>query len=470
MPKLDNRGVVTHALMLVILVVGVAAGVYLVKTPQILKTNAADTENSVMESIQGALTEVAFSNCTDSDEGRNPGTTGTIYLKGKKYNSDFCNFNDSPAFKNKKVLEYWCESPNSTVVKQEWIDCSGGCNNGACITASVTSPKTLFAYYYDWYSGSPPYLHWSDNNHTPPADLYSAYYPHLGPYDSGDINVIDQHMRWLKVAKVDVILVSFWGKDHQWSKEATIDKIINKAGQYGIKVAFMLEPKKAAEHLASIAYLVDRYGNNTAFYKVVRPTLYGKSTSPRPTFWIYQPMMAYQDSRITPDQIKADFRSKIDTLRGTAYDSIILIENTKEAMLTPDGPKYDLDQYHSDGMFNYDADIDYAGKTFAKSSNYIAAVQVAPGFDNRKAGGDIVIDRQKGQKYDSMWSEVARQKPEWVVVLSFNEWGEGTQIEPAKAYPANYLDYQGHYNYPGFISLAAYLWRTAYWVDQYKKD
>lgn len=412
--------------------------------------------------LAGAL----VANCVDSDGGKNPNVAGSVYLKGNKMGDEFCNFNDKSPFQSNQVKEYWCESSTSTTVQQEWISCPGGCYNGACIAALTTSPKTVFAYYYGWYSASRNnYIHWNDAGHKPPSDLYSAYYPVLGPYDSKDPTIVDWHMKWLKEAKVDVILVSFWGINHQWNPD--INQIMDKANEYGLKISFVLEPKTAEEHIKNIKSLIDNYGNHPASYKVARSTSYGNNSNPRPTFWIYQPMMAYKGLGLSDDAIKKDYRDRIDQIRGTTYDSIILIENTTEAMLSNDGPKWDVDQYHSDGMFNYDANVDYGGKTFAKSSDYIIAVQVAPGFDNRKIGGNIVVDRNRGQKYDELWREVATQKPEWAVILTFNEWGEGSQIEPAQPYNG-YPDYQGHFGYQGSTAYGAYILRTAYWVNNYK--
>lgn len=71
-------------------------------------------------------------NCYDTDGGKNPNVAGTVYFQGKKYGTEFCNFNDPPAIRNKKVLEYWCETPNSKVVQLEWMPCANGCSNGAC--------------------------------------------------------------------------------------------------------------------------------------------------------------------------------------------------------------------------------------------------------------------------------------------------------------------------------------------------
>jgi hypothetical protein len=56
-----------------------------------------------------------------------------------------------------------------------------------------------------------------------------------------------------------------------------------------------------------------------------------------------------------------------------------------------------------------------------------------------------------------------------VSVTSFNEWHEGSTIEPARSTPpagAGYLTYAGAYGTSGAAAETAYLDRTAYWAGE----
>ena len=65
-----------------------------------------------------------------------------------------------------------------------------------------------------------------------------------------------------------------------------------------------------------------------------------------------------------------------------------------------------------------------------------------------------------------MWDRAIRAQPDIVTITSYNEWHEGTQIEPARAVGPPYLSYEGAYGLNGKAAERAYLDRTAYWVKR----
>ncbi len=71
-----------------------------------------------------------------------------------------------------------------------------------------------------------------------------------------------------------------------------------------------------------------------------------------------------------------------------------------------------------------------------------------------------------------MWMAALAAHPNLITITSFNEWHEGTQIEPA-APPAvrdgnAYLGYDGAWGLRGVPAETAYLARTAYWTRIYE--
>jgi hypothetical protein len=97
----------------------------------------------------------------------------------------------------------------------------------------------------------------------------------------------------------------------------------------------------------------------------------------------------------------------------------------------------------------------------------LCAPSVGPGFDSRRATGDQrVRERNGGRWYDHMWQAAVRASPDLVTITSYNEWHEGTQIEPARAAGGRYRSYEGAWGLRGQQAERAYLDRTAYWVDR----
>jgi glycoprotein endo-alpha-1,2-mannosidase len=94
----------------------------------------------------------------------------------------------------------------------------------------------------------------------------------------------------------------------------------------------------------------------------------------------------------------------------------------------------------------------------------------------RATGDKHVKPRRDGRTYDSMWKGAIRSKPDGVTITSYNEWHEGTQIEPASATPPgnaaklSYSSYDGAYGTRGKAAQRAYLDRTRFWVRAFVRS
>ncbi|HVP41628.1 MAG TPA: hypothetical protein VMS95_06720 [Candidatus Krumholzibacteriaceae bacterium] len=83
------------------------------------------------------------------------------------------------------------------------------------------------------------------------------------------------------------------------------------------------------------------------------------------------------------------------------------------------------------------------GKTFIAT--------VVPGFNNvvasnySKAALESVVDRRNGVCYSSFWLIAKASHPDGYAITSFNEWHEGTEIEPSIEYGSQYLNLTRQY-------------------------
>jgi glycoprotein endo-alpha-1,2-mannosidase len=327
--------------------------------------------------------------------------------------------------------------------------------SGAAAQAAAAHTSTdVHLFYYPWY-GSPAvagsYRHWPQGGHTPPNDIGADLYPKLGPYDSGDFaGAVTQQMRWVRQSGAGVIVFSWWGQGSYEDKLAA--GVLDTAARFGVKVAWHLEPytgRTAASTVADINYINSRYGSSPAFY---RDGAHGN----RGAFYVFESL------RITDWTV-------LDQVNSS---SIVLAQTTDTSKVA-----------HFGGMYTYDG---IAGATapgwknasdFCKANGLVWAPSVAPGYiDDRAVPGNTTptLGRNNGATYDTEWQNALAPatggSPSWVSVTSFNEWHEGSVIEPASSTPPagfGYQTFNGAYGKTGAAAETAYLDRTSYWVRQF---
>ncbi|MFF8572481.1 ThuA domain-containing protein [Streptomyces sp. NPDC015408] len=328
-------------------------------------------------------------------------------------------------------------------------------------TLSVTTEPTAEAlnpnvhlFYYPWY-GSPAvngsWRHWQQGGQTPPAAIGADFYPALGPYDSGDFTgAVAQHMEWIARSGAGVLVYSWWGRGSYEDRLAR--GVLDAAQKKGIKVAWHLEPyagRTAASTVTDVQYINNTYGSHPAFYR--SPEHGGKNA-----FYVFQ-------------SLDITDWAPLDQVTGS---SSVLAQTTDTTKIA-----------HFSGMYTYDG---IAGATapgwkqagdYARAHDLIWAPSVAPGYlDDRAVPGNTTptVERNNGAAYDRQWNNALDPaiggSPTWVSVTSFNEWHEGSQIEPAAAVPPEnpgYRTYDGAYGLTGAAAQTAYLDRTAHWADRF---
>ncbi len=329
----------------------------------------------------------------------------------------------------------------------------------------------VHAFYYPWY-GNPQtdkfHYHWNHQqfvkegepkNYPGGNDVAANFYPKLGCYSSNSNQDIDAHMLMLDRAKVGTICTSWWGKDTYTDK--AVPRLLEAAARHNIKVCFHIEPfpgRNAQTTRDAIVYIIDKYGLHSAFYR------YGKD-KPRPMFYVY-------DSYLTPAEQWKTILSPDgpQTIRNTKYDSVVIglwVKEHEQAFMS---------EGHFDGCYTYFATDGFTyGSTinnwsglveWAQQNDKLFIPSVGPGYiDLRiRPWNDVnTRDRQNGAYYDREFAAAIAVRPSIISITSFNEWHEGTQIEPAvpKQIPDfKYLDYTPH-------DPEYYLDRTRYWVDRY---
>ncbi len=303
---------------------------------------------------------------------------------------------------------------------------------GACFGVPCARAGTIAIFYYPWYGTAGHdggWVHWNQNGHRPPNDLYSGFYPLRGAYSSASRTVVDAQMAEIAAAGVDEVVVSWWGRGS--TEDRRLPLVAAAARGHRLAVAIHLEPypgRSAQTIEGDLEYLA--------------------SLRIRDVF-VYHP-------RDIPTSEWAALLAQFPTLRVFSGD-----EDVSFAV-----------QGRFAGFYTYDF-VDYGAAKFirlcdeARHAHILCAPSVGPGYDGVRAGEPPVVKpRLDGQVYDNLWRAALAAGADYVTVTSYNEWGEGTQIEPAAA-RRGYQSYEGAWGLHGAAASNAYLARTAYWARRF---
>jgi uncharacterized protein YgiM (DUF1202 family) len=95
-------------------------------------------------------------------------------------------------------------------------------------------------------------------------------------------------------------------------------------------------------------------------------------------------------------------------------------------------------------------DQKFAGQVAAAANAYGASkiwvATVMPGYNDIKVRGGFAQDRQGGNYFAQSWSAAIASRPSWIVINSFNEWPEGSYIEPSAAFGDMFLGISATYS------------------------
>ncbi|XP_071113554.1 glycoprotein endo-alpha-1,2-mannosidase-like [Haliotis cracherodii] len=342
-------------------------------------------------------------------------------------------------------------------------------------------------FYYPWY-GNPEtdgkYLHWNHRFlphwnkaemikwplgiHKPPDDIGANFYPSLGPYSSGDPDVLDKHMTEIRSTGAGVVSVSWYpsrdADDEGIPSDRLIPLILDKANKYDLKVTFHIEPYKNRNHLtlrADLQYILNTYGQHPAFYRMKHK---GRQL---PLYYIYDSY--HVQAR---DWAKIFSPEGEMTVRGTDLDGIFI------GLIVEKRHREDIYTGGFDGYYTYFASNGFTyGSTwrnwgiiqaFARAKGLLFLPSVGPGYvDTRVRPWNSINtkSRDHGKYYEMSFEAAVNVDPPLISITSYNEWHEGTQIESAVPKRIDNFIYDDYA--PG--GPRYYLDLTKKWIAHYSK-
>eukprot|EP00301_Raphidiophrys_heterophryoidea_P000873 c10438_g1_i1.p1 GENE.c10438_g1_i1~~c10438_g1_i1.p1 ORF type:complete len:287 (+),score=42.52 c10438_g1_i1:529-1389(+) len=253
----------------------------------------------------------------------------------------------------------------------------------------------------------------------------------------------------LPTAKQPIRLPPGRADPHGKPLDPLMHTILTIASMYGLHVAFHFEPyvgRTAASVALDIQYIITQYGSHPQLYR---------QCSPRTPQCVNPPVVVYvYDSYAisTADWAQFLLPTTTTSIRGSVFDALVL------GLWVDEQHGRDLAEAGFDGAYTYFASPISHGATpsnwprmnsFLRDHSMMFVPCIGPGYNDERVRPWNTIatrDRENGAYYTRLFQAVMllRPLPSFVAITSFNEWHEGTQIEPVspKTIPEyTYLDY-----------------------------
>ncbi len=270
----------------------------------------------------------------------------------------------------------------------------------------------VLAHYYIWWERS----RWING---PYVD-----FPTLGNYSSSDSAVVRQHIILAKSAGITGWIVS-WNGNEQRNKALSV--LVSQAENENFRFIIWYESLEGDGNRRSIStvhadleYLIREYSRKKSFqiFRDKLNAILGQSEN-------------YSDQELLDIKMK--------------YGSQLLILGSEK-----DAASYEKRGSYFDGDYYYWSSVDpythenYLGKLRLMSDTIhkrggIWIAPVTPGFDNTPVGGSRIIPRKEGETLIVEYDAALSSNPDAISIISWNEFGENTYIEPSIKHGNYYL-------------------------------
>jgi hypothetical protein len=314
------------------------------------------------------------------------------------------------------------------------------------VAIQKTNATKIYMHYMTWFetnesSGNGQWgYHWTMANKNPNnidgngrREIASHYYPLIGPYHSGDKKVIENHLLLLKYSGVDGLLIDWYGtynvNDYAMIKQNT-DQLIAMLDKVGLEYAIVYE---------------DRFLNN-----IVNAGLAPTITGAAKTDMNYLQSNCFNDDNyihINNQPLLLNF-GPITLTTPAQWTTVFSNLNPKPTLLT---------LWNESGEAGANAAGEYAwvyqNSSYLTSfyNNNLPNLGVAfgsayPGFNDYYAQGGggaslgWTIDHNNGATLNETLSMAQNAGVDYVQLITWNDFGEGTMIEPTVEFAYNYVE------------------------------
>jgi hypothetical protein len=293
----------------------------------------------------------------------------------------------------------------------------GGGHSGTSVIVKAAGEKLVLAFYYPWYGPGA-----FDGGQMPDRPVEA--------YISDHQDVIERQVKEAQGAGIDAFISSWQGTGT--ATDANFPRLLDAAAKHGFHATVYFETQSAMQHGDVVGQLrsVLNYASHPAFLR-----------------WNGKPVVFFWSPQSVPGGPGAwrAIRQQIDPNNTQMWS----VDTTDRAYLDV----FDTIHFFSAGKWNGNTDVAKVnaqwrgivdGYNKAHGTQRLWTAGVIPGWDESKVQpprpGAKVFPRRDGALYAEAWQGAMASNPEWITITSYNEWFEGTQIEPSVSYGTKYLD------------------------------
>lgn len=291
--------------------------------------------------------------------------------------------------------------------------------------------RPVLAFYYTWYT---------------PSTWCLCQMPDLPTilYNSGDESTIQRQVTWAANAGITGFISSWWGPgdttDTNFAKMLSYSATMQASTGYHFDSSIYFESdsphlNSTASMITALRYIAAHYVNNPNFFH----------WNGKPVLFFWDPLgggrtlatWSYIRSQVDPNNAMIWSAEGVNMSLLSVFDGIHLFSAAYWGIQHGDITAVD------EGFRN-----EITAYNNTNHTQKIWAAGVFPGFNDTKVPGrtgTFIVQRNNGQTYQQSWAGATASSPDWITITSFNEWFEGSMIEPSVTYGNLYLSLTQQY-------------------------